>query len=76
MLSKSDEVAIRLEDIARRLRDKKPEYCQEMAIEMGKCLCIAADRQSSVPVAGKMGVGGRLESPLNPGALKHVGIRQ
>jgi hypothetical protein len=36
MLSKSGEVAIRLEDIARRLCDKKPKYRQEMAIEMGK----------------------------------------
>jgi len=36
MLSKSREVAIRLDDIARQLRDKQPEYRQEMAIEMGK----------------------------------------
>jgi hypothetical protein len=36
MLSKSREVAIRLEDIARQLRDKMPEYHQQMAIEMGK----------------------------------------
>jgi hypothetical protein len=36
MVSKSREVAIRLEGIARQLHDKKPEYRQEMAIEMGK----------------------------------------
>jgi len=36
MLSKSREVAIRLDDIARQLRGKQPEYRQEMAIEMGK----------------------------------------
>jgi hypothetical protein len=34
MLSKSREVAIRLDDIARQLRDKQPEYRQEMAIEI------------------------------------------
>jgi len=36
MLSKSHEVAIRLDYIARQLRDKQSEYRQEMAIEMGK----------------------------------------
>jgi len=34
MLSKSREVAIKLDDIARQLRDKQPEYRQEMAIEI------------------------------------------
>jgi hypothetical protein len=38
MLSKSHEVAIKLDDIARQLRDKQPEYRREMAIEMGKCV--------------------------------------
>ena len=36
MLSKSHEVAIRLDYIARQLRDEQSEYRQEMAIEMGK----------------------------------------
>jgi len=36
MLTKSKEVAIKLDGIARQLHDKLPEYNREMAVEMGK----------------------------------------
>ena len=36
MLSKSEAVSLKLADIARQLRNRKPEYRREMAAEMGK----------------------------------------